>query len=253
MAARKNNRGRRRNRGRFGFLYVLLSFLLIIAALVAGSVVFFRVDTIEVSGQQRYTQEEIIAAAQVESGDNLFRVSPSRTAQKIMSALPYVRNASIRHDLPDGLTILITESKAAASIRTDAGWFLLDARGKLVELGDELMKSKAAPVTGITPLSPTVGTPLAVAEEEQTKLDALVGLLTALENHGMLDDLTSVDLTASSTVSFGFAGRFTGKMPMSCDYEYKVRSLEYVVGQLEENETGLIDLTQSDETHFIPY
>lgn len=252
MAARKNNRGRRRNRGRFGFLYVLLSFLLIIAALVAGSVVFFRVDTITVSGQQRYTEAEIITAAQVEQGDNLFQVSPARTAQKIISSLPYVRNASIRHDLPDGLTILVTESQAAASIQAQGGWFLLDARGKLVELGDDLMKSKAAPVMGLTPLSPTVGTLLAVPEEEAAKLAALVGLLTALEDHGLLDELTSVDLTASSTVSFGFAGRFTARMPMSCDFDYKVRSLEYVMGQLEENETGLIDLTMSDETHFIP-
>ena len=43
MAARKNNRGRRRNRGRFGFLYVLLSFILIVAAILVGSMVFFRV------------------------------------------------------------------------------------------------------------------------------------------------------------------------------------------------------------------
>ena len=55
MAARRNNRGRRRNRGRFSFLYVLLSFLLILAALVVGSVVFFRVGTIEVSGNQHYS------------------------------------------------------------------------------------------------------------------------------------------------------------------------------------------------------
>lgn len=252
MAARKNNRGRRRNRGRFGFLYVLLSFLLIIAALVAGSVVFFRVDTVTVSGQQRYTADEIIEAAQVEQGENLFRVNPPRTAQKIMDALPYVRSASIQHDLPDSLNILITESEPAASIRTESGWFLLDARGKLLELGDELMKSKAAPVTGLTPLSPVVGTPLAVAEEENVKLEALKGLLTALEDHSLLSELTSLDLTASSTVSFGFAGRFTARMPMSCDFDYKVRALEYVMGQLEENETGLIDLTMSDETHFIP-
>lgn len=43
MAARRNRHGRRRNRGRFGFLYKLLSFLLIFAAILAGCVAFFRV------------------------------------------------------------------------------------------------------------------------------------------------------------------------------------------------------------------
>ena len=78
-------------------------------------------------------------------------------------------------------------------------------------------------------------------------------LLTALENHDMLDDLTSIDLSSFSTLSFGFAGRFTAEMPLSCDFDYKVRSLEYVIGALERNETGLIDLTLDSETHFIPY
>ena len=252
MAARRNNRGRRRNRGRFGFLYVLLSFLLIVAALVAGSVVFFRADRITVLGQQRYTAEEIISAAQVDTGDNLFRISASRTARKIMTALPYIRSASVSPAFPNELVITVTESRAAASIQGDGGWFLLDARGKLVELGDELLRSKAAPVTGLTPLTPTVGTLLAVAGEEQTKLDALTGLLTALEEHELLSELTSVDLSASNTVCFGFAGRFTVKMPLSCDFDYKARALEYVISQLEENETGLIDLTRSDRNSFIP-
>jgi len=66
MAARKNNRGRRRNRGRFSFLYVLLSFLLILIALVVGSVVFFRVGSIEVNGNDRYSAQEIIDATQVQ-------------------------------------------------------------------------------------------------------------------------------------------------------------------------------------------
>ena len=66
MAARRNRRGRRRNRGRFGFLYKLLSFLLIFAAILVGCVVFFRVDNIEVEGNSRYSAGQIIEAAEVE-------------------------------------------------------------------------------------------------------------------------------------------------------------------------------------------
>ena len=54
MAARRNRKGRRRNRGRFGFLYKLLSTLAICAVVVAALTLFFRVDTIEVSGTARY-------------------------------------------------------------------------------------------------------------------------------------------------------------------------------------------------------
>ena len=59
MAARRNRRGRRRNRGRFSALYKLLSVLIIFAAILMGCVVFFRVNTVEITGDSPYTEEEI--------------------------------------------------------------------------------------------------------------------------------------------------------------------------------------------------
>lgn len=251
MAARKNKRGRRRNRGRFGFLYVLLSFLLIAAALIVGSIVFFQVDTIQVTGQARYTSEEIIEAAQVEPGDNLFRLNKVRMVNRLLQKLPYLRSVSIRRVWPDTLSIHVTESAPAAAIQGAEGWFLLDARGKLLEFGPESLSNKAGPITGLTPLTPTVGTRLAVDQEQQGKLDGLVALLSALESHSLLQNVTSLDLTGSTVITFGYASRFTVEIPMSCEFDYKVRVLDYAVTNLEENETGLIDLTRTD-AHFIP-
>ena len=53
--ARRSRRNRRRSRGRFAFLYRLLCFVLICAAIVGALVLFFKVDTISVSGNDRYT------------------------------------------------------------------------------------------------------------------------------------------------------------------------------------------------------
>lgn len=251
MAAQRRHRGRRRSRGRFGFLYALLSVLLIAAALLVGSMVFFRVDSILVEGQERYSAEEVIAAAQVERGDNLFRLHPARVAQRIQAALPYVREVSVRPAPPDTLVITVRESRAAVSLWSGESWFLMDARGKLVEQGGEALRSKAAPVSGLTPLIPSAGSFLEVEKSERSRLDALVGLLTALEQHELLEKLDSVDLRASNTVSFGFADRFTVEVPLSCDFDYKIQALAYVMEHLEENETGLIDLTRTDP-HFIP-
>lgn len=250
MAAQKRHRGRRR-RGRFGFLYVVLSFVLILVCLVVGSVVFFRANTITVAGNERYTASQVIAAAQVEPGENLFRVNRPQTYQRILAALPYIRDVNIRRELPDALVITVTETRSAAFLTCQEGTFLLDTRGKLVE------QAAAAPaglpeVTGLSPLSPTVGAMLAVDAAQQTRLDGLTGLLTALEEQELLSQLGSVDVTSSSEILFTFTNRFTVRMPLTCDHSYKVRALQYAVEHLEENETGLLDLTREDETHFIP-
>lgn len=252
MAARKNNRGRRRNRGRFSFLYVLLSFLLILIALVVGSVVFFRVGSIEVNGNDRYSAQEIIDATQVQQGDNLFRLNTTKISQALISELPYIRSASVGWDLPDGLIVTVTECQAVACIQTETGWFLIDSRGKLLEQGSPSLKQKYPQVSGISPLSPSAGQHIVVTESEELRLDALSGLLTAMENRNLLSGLIDLKLDSNSTVSFGYTDRFTVEIPLSCDYDYKMRAMEFVIEHLEDNEVGLIDLTRDDKSFFIP-
>ena len=57
--ARRRGSARRRRRGGSGFLYKLLSVLLICGCLVAAITLFFRVDTVVITGEKRYTEAEI--------------------------------------------------------------------------------------------------------------------------------------------------------------------------------------------------
>ena len=66
--ARRRGSARRRRRGGSGFLYKLLSVFLICGCLVAAITLFFRVDTVIITGEQRYTEAEIRQASGVEDG-----------------------------------------------------------------------------------------------------------------------------------------------------------------------------------------
>ncbi len=102
--ARRSRRNRRRSRGRFAFLYRLLCFVLICAAIVGALVLFFKVDTISVSGNDRYSRETILAASGVSEGDNLFLLNKYDAAARITEALPYVESVSILRGLPSTIT-----------------------------------------------------------------------------------------------------------------------------------------------------
>ena len=93
--ARRSRRNRRRSRGRFAFLYRLLCFVLICAAIVGALVLFFKVDTISVSGNDRYSRETILAASGVSEGDNLFLLNKYDAAARITEALPYVESVRL--------------------------------------------------------------------------------------------------------------------------------------------------------------
>lgn len=269
------SRTRRRSRGRFGPLFKLLCVLAVVAALTVGATVFFRVETITVTGNQRYTQEEIVAASGIELGDNLYSLNKVRINQNIRTVLPYIGDLTINRSLPSSIVITVTEWEAVAQIavpdpeRVDAlqrelaeqagegedvpavaaaqePW-LISVKGKLLE--PAAPDSSAIMVTGLTPLAPQAGSMLSVPEGEQTRLKALTGLLEALGEAGIQSQISSVRLE-DTYLSVRYAGRFDVKMEPNDDFAYNVRLMQSVRQQMEaklgEEVAGSIDLTQKN-------
>jgi len=250
MAQRRSNRKRRR-RGQFSFLYKLISAVVILAAIIAGCVVFFRVSEVTVSGNDRYTAQQIIDVTGVQQGDNLFLLNKYQIARKILSALPYVDKVNILRGLPDTLCINITECVPVASLQNGNDWWVIDAGGKLLEQGDEALGKQYAVVTGITPILPSVGAKAAVGQESSAKFESLTALLGALSDRSMADKVSAVDLTGEATLTLRYDNRFTVELPMSTDFPKKIWQLEKVVALLESNESGTIDLT-GEKGYFRP-
>ena len=84
MAAKRRNR--RRRRGRASFPLRLLSLIVVIAAIVGALTMFFRIDTIVVQGNARYTDEQIIEAAGVRKEQNLVLLNKYNVKQAIFDA-----------------------------------------------------------------------------------------------------------------------------------------------------------------------
>lgn len=254
MAARRNHRGQQRGRGRFGFLYKLMSVVAILAALIIGCVVFFRVGTIQVEGNGRYAAEEIISAAEVQEGNNLFALNKFGMQRQILSRLPYVNTVAISRRLPDTLVIRITECTPLACIQGDGAWWILGTGGKILERTDAAGAAAYPVVKGVTPVAPAVGSKITLSSEESFKQEGLRGLLDALELYGVYDQVSAFDFSALNYILVGYAGRYTIKMPMSTKFDRAVRKAVEAVEFLPETDTGILDLTVNEkEVHLIPY
>ena len=264
------SRTRRKNRGRFGPLFKLLCVLAVVVALTAGATVFFRVERVSVSGNQRYSQEEIIAASGIHLGDNMYSLNKVRIDRSIRTKLPYVGELTINRALPSTILITVAEWDAVAQIsvpdparifavqeelleedpkaepvKTAQEPWLISVKGKLLEPAPK--DSAAIPVSGLTPLAPEAGSMLAVPESEKTRLEALTALLAALEEVELSEEITSIRLEATQLV-VRYAGRFNVKMKLNADFQYDLRLMCTVREQMEQrysvDVTGSIDLTQ---------
>ena len=265
------SRTRRKNRGRFGPLFKLLCVVAVVVALTVGATVFFRVEQVTVSGNRRYTEEEIIAASGIELGDNLYSLNKVRIDRNIRTTLPYIGEMSINRVLPSTIVIRVDEWEAVAQIAvSDAErvaalqaarlekdpeaealpvaqepW-LISVKGKLLEPAPA--DSGAILVTGLTPLSPQAGSFLEVPEEEQARLEALTGLLEALGEAEIQSQVSAVRLDATRLV-VRYAGRFDVKMELNADFPYNVRLMQAIREKMDakdgENAAGSMDLTRS--------
>ena len=284
MSSARNNRRRRRGRGRFGPLLRLLCALAVVVALTMGATVFFQVETVVVSGNSRYTQEEVIQATGIQTGENLFGMNKYQVARQVLQALPYVEQVMIRRTLPSTIVITLTEWDAVARVEIpsaagtlyqgelsttngedgqhadlsadgDAG-IEIASQAWLISVGGKLLEpapptSNVLSITGITPLVPRAGTMLALPLEEQARLDGLLALLEQLDQRQMLPQVSAIEVSATR-ITMRYLDRFTVKMPLNADFSYKLRALLAAVEETEqklgEQTVGTFDLTRDDYT-----
>ena len=97
----------------------LLIMLAVVAAIVFGVAIFFKVNTIEIQGNTVYSADQIIEASQIQQGDNLLTVNKALAVGNIKAALPYVEDVSIARSLPDGIIIQVRESVVSFAVMTD--------------------------------------------------------------------------------------------------------------------------------------
>ena len=244
MAAIRNNRKRRKKRGRFGFLYKVLSVIALIAAVFLGATVFFRVEQMVVLGNTRYTAAQIEQASGVAHGSNLFRLNKYDTAARIRRTLPYVESVNIRRRLPDTLILTVNECAAAAQLGGAGGW-LISSTGKLLEQSPTL---QSIPVIGITPVLPEAGTSLVVQPEQQNQADSLIALLQALKERDMLSRVTQLDVGATTVITMSMDNRFTVKLPSNGDFPYLLYAMDKAIQSLASYDTGTLDLTRKNYT-----
>ena len=252
MAAPRQRRHKpyRSRRSRFGPLSRLLSVIAVLAAVAVACVVFFRVNHIEVEGNQRYSAQEIIDASGIQIGDNLVALPRGRIASNILSKLPYVEGVVPRRALPDGVVLVVTERTAAASVDTGEGRWLISIQGKLLEPDPG---EPVTAITGLTALAPMPGASVQVSEEEQVTLRYVLELMAAIQENGSMKDYSSIDCTPTAYIG-AERGIYHIRFPRGGDYGYCLRLLNSALSseQLPQNVPGTLDLTiEEGRVHFI--
>ncbi len=250
--ARKRG-SKRRRRGRFSFLYKLLAVMTVCVAIVVALTLFFRVENITVSGNVRYTEDEIREACGVEQGSNMYLMNKFDLQKQLREKLPYIETVRINRRLPDTLVVTVTECTHIYAVTQDGVSWVFCGSGRIVDRMEPAEARYLPRVEGCTLLAPSVGTTLVIATEndKDARQVSLLALLAAADAAGEVGRISAYHLDKAAYLAVDYAGRFEVRMPYEADYSYMLAYLARVMEQLGSNETGIIDLTIRGEAHVI--
>ena len=246
--ARRHGRGRRGRR--FGVLYKLLTLVVVCAAAVLALTLFFKVESVEVTGNSRYSAQEIQDACGVQLGDNLYLLSKPDMVQRLHQRLPYIYEVRITRSLPNTLRVQVTEFTTVYAMEQEGTVWLLTSGGKIVETAAE--RGDVPLIDGCELLAPSLGGDVSFALELQNRQESLFALLTALESEELTEGVRAIHLGDPTALTMDYTERFTVEVPYGADYPRLLRYLTLVIDELETNLTVVINLTRDGEPHFRP-
>ena len=225
--------------------------MLVLLAIVFAPTIFFQVSKINVTGDTRYTSEQLIKSTGVKQGDNMFFLDTEQIAADLKDEYPYLDTVKLRRKLPSTLQIEVSDRTAALSIEQNGKYLILDMYGKVLEKTKSAAKGTVK-VTGVPMKGLHVGD--TVDEDKYGKAASVMKLLELTDQYGMKKHIKTIDVEKAYDVRVTYDKRYTillGALEES-NLEHKIQFLKAILKEPSLPESGVIDLTDEKEARYRP-
>lgn len=255
-------------------LIQLLTVTAVVAAVVLGMSVFFKVETITVAGAETYSAWAIREASGISEGDSLLTFSKPKASAKIQAELAYVGDVRIGIKLPDTVIIYIEEMDVAYAMESTQGdWWLINSDGRVVEQITSNEANNHTQVLGVRLQDPQQGSNAVAADEvpQETlasgepvpltvtgaqRLSSALQILKALEANDIVGQAASVDVTSLDDVTLWYGSRYEVLLGDTTQMEYKIACMNDTILELSEYQSGILDISfdiWTDEVGYTPF
>ena len=255
-------------------LIQLLTVTAVVAALVLGMSVFFKVGTITVAGAETYSAWAIREASGISEGDNLLTFSKAKAGARIQAELAYVDDVRIGIKLPDTVIIYIEELDVSYAMESTQGdWWLINSEGRVVEQITASTAGNHTQVLGVRLEEPRVGNTAEAADEvpQETlasgelvplsvtgaqRLSSALQILKALEANDIVGQAASVDVTSLEDVTLWYGSRYEVLLGDTSNMEYKIACMNDAILELSEYQSGILDISfehWTDQVGYTPF
>ena len=212
---------------------------LVVALLITGAAlsltVLFPIDSITVTGSEKYTAEEILSAASIKKGDNLFTAKADAGA--MAKKLPYVQSVQTVRKLPGSLTLKVKDAAEYACYKADGKYFTVSRSLHVLNRCDEPPENMLLILAGNVSCK--------VGEDVQYGDNKAGGLIEQIEKSAEEYSLTlnRIDITDELAISVKTEGRFVVNFGTSNGLDGKFAHLASMIKNIDTQKTGMVNLS----------
>lgn len=262
------------NRNRL--LLRLASVVAVVLAISFGISIFFKVENVTVSGNEKYSAWTVLEASGIKEGDSLLSFGKAKASGKITAALPYVESVRIGIKLPKTVNIEIKELDVVYSIKDSMdSWWLMTAEGRIVDRADSATAGDYTQILGVKLSAPASNqqavaqeTPAATDAEGNTlmsavrasdQLTAALSILQFLEQCGIIGEAATVDVADLGNIELWYGQRYQVLLGDTTQLKYKIDCMNSAINgknSLKEYDSGILDISffiKEDQIVYEPF
>lgn len=186
--------------GNYILYYMLAGVVVITVLVILANTVLFKCRQITVSGNVRYTTEDIAERSGIIVGKNLLHINARQAEDSIVSSLAYIDDAQVKKSFPTGINITVTEAEKWFCIRQGNTTAAVSHRGKIIE---HCAPDGLTVITGYEPESVDIGKWLKSKTDGKTDIPETI--LGAIERTS-LENVDEVDLSDRFSIKMSIEG-----------------------------------------------
>lgn len=231
---------KRRKQIRFRRLSVLFVFCVVTFVALAVTVLF-PIKEIEVNGNTRYEESELLAMAGIEKNNNMFRTNMGGAQKKLKDTYPYIEEVNIKRSLSGKITVDITEATETGAVEVNKKFVIISGQNRILKIGQAKKPQEVYLLKGVTIREPVAGEYLQITDEATNH--AIIELFELLSKYP-LGNVSLIDVTNRSKLIVEIDNKKRVIFGDNSELEYKAKMVKKIIDEkLNPNESVIVDAT----------
>lgn len=157
----------------------------------------FKLSKIEVNGNTKISNNEIIILSEIEEGDNIFLINNNSVINKIKQN-PYIESVKVEKQLPDKIVLQIEERQATYALKYGEEYVYINNQGYILEIAES--PNNLPQILSYKTSQEDIKVGNRLSDEDLELLEIVLKIMKVANSNGIGNLITSIDIANKNDI-----------------------------------------------------